>query len=242
MKKIIILPFSLLIFLSFVGTSNSLPEFTKVQKPTTEQIRTINGLYFEISQVQGDIERYYKDLKEKGLVKENSTVYPLTEVVQSYYGEKKKFVLSEIGIIKWQGDKLDSFTFEQRRSKIGTGYIVKKRLSATSLASHSENELGSENAQALDFYVNEILSSGKGLTINFRFPTNPDVRDREEEIEINGQKRKVLVVYVRNQNQKIGMIREYFRLLKLLLRRIDWNVRVENQRKAAQIQRLMTIE
>jgi hypothetical protein len=43
-------------------------------------------------------------------------------------------------------------------------------------------------------------------------------------------------------NQKLSIAREYFRLLKLLLRRVDWMVRSEEARKNAEIQRLMQIE
>lgn len=217
-------------------------EFTKVKSPTAEQKFTIKRLYGDIAEVQTDINIYYKDLEERGKARNNVTIMPLTSVVQVKYGERNRNVLNEHVTIKWEGEKAVSYVFSQRQAQIGTGQVIKKRLSASSIAGEVIEDDKTLGARAMNLYVNEILTSGKGLTINFRFPTEEDVRDREEIIDVDGRKVKVLVVFVRQPNEKIAILREFYRLLKLTLRRVDWMVRVEEERKQAEIQRLMGIE
>ena len=47
------------------------------------------------------------------------------------------------------------------------------------------------------------------------------------------------VVYVRDPAQKIQIMKEYLRLLRLLERRLDWNVRASQRRRAAEIERML---
>ncbi len=221
---------------------NAVEEFTKVKTATAEQEFTIKRLYGEIAEVQTDINVYYKDLEERGKIYEKQTVIPLTSVVQVQYGERNRNVFNEHVMIKWEGDKAVSYIFSQRQAQLGTGQVIKKRLSASSIAGEEIKDDKTLGARAMNLFVNELLTSGKGLTINFRFPTDEDIRDREEEIDIDGRKIRVAVVFVRQPNEKIRILREFHRLLKLTLRRIDWMVRVEEERKAADIQRLLKLE
>lgn len=112
----------------------------------------------------------------------------------------------------------------------------------------------------LDLIVREIFSSGRGGTYTFRFPTKKDVqirqesrliggkrqtvdvafvRDTTEKMAIDGVQEAVNVIYVRDYNQRISIAREYLRMLKLTLRRVDWNTRAANFRRAAEIERVM---
>ncbi|MBE7440377.1 MAG: hypothetical protein HS115_18145 [Spirochaetales bacterium] len=223
--------------LAAIFSLDALPEFTRAEEPTPEQVATMQTIVKEIAEVQQDISTYFKDLEERGLITQNQSSIPLTADVQTYYGDRNRYLLNEQGIINWQGEKIASFTFEQRRAVPRTGYIVKKRISANTVVDMNKQEL-------VDLYVNEILTSGKGMTLNFRFAQpGEDLRDRTEVIDVGGgRKQQVQVVYVRNMNQKLSIAREYKRLLKLLLRRLDWMVRSEEARKAAQIERLMKVE
>ncbi len=113
----------------------------------------------------------------------------------------------------------------------------------------------------LDLIVREVFSSGRGGTYTFRFPTKQNmeirkesrliegkraevdiayVRDTQEKMEIDGATELVNVIYVREFGQRIEIAREYLRLLKLMLRRVDWNTRAANARRVAEIQRVMT--
>jgi hypothetical protein len=243
--KVFSIPFFLLICVT-VGVTLTPPlgaveEFTKVKQPTEEQKFTIKRLYGDIAEVQTDINLYFKDLQERNKIRNDSTVIPLTSVIQVKYGERGRNIFNEHVTIKWNGDKAVSYVFSQRQALIGSGQVIKKRLSASSIAGEVIEDDKTLGNKAMNLYVNEILTSGKGLTINFRFPTEEDLRDREEIIDVDGRKVKVLVVFVRQPNEKIRILREFYRLLKLTLRRIDWMVRVEEERKAAEIQRLLNL-
>ena len=114
---------------------------------------------------------------------------------------------------------------------------------------------------SLDLIVKEIFSSGRGGTFTFRFPTKQNmeirkesrliegkrvtvdiayVRDTQEKMVVDGAEELVNVIYVREFGQRIEIAREYLRLLKLMLRRVDWNTRAGNFRRIAEIQRVMT--
>lgn len=242
--RVFTITFSILIcvMLVLVAPLVAVEEFTKVKQPTAEQKFTIKRLYGEIAEVQTDIDIYYKDLEERGKTEGNETIMPLTSIVQVKYGERGKKLLNEYVRIKWEGSKAVSYVFNQRQALLGSGQVIKKRLSASSIAGQVIEDDKTLGNKAMNLYVNEILTSGKGLTMNFRFPTDDDIRDREEVIDVDGQKVKVLVVFVREPNEKIRILREFHRLLKLTLRRIDWMVRVEEERKQAEIQRLMRLE
>ena len=256
----------------------ALSEFTAVQQPTIEQQCVLMGIEREISEVQKEIQLYYKDLSDNPCAIEeggdprslnckyykidkknnNISIIPLTTVVQSYYGLRTKYILAEQVYIKWAGEKIQSFRFMQRRSIIGSGSVI-KTLSGDSAIVPGMGVNKGEKAYSLDvsecmkmkpeerkpvgkplnLFVKEVFHSGTGSKINFRFPTTKVVRDKNEEMMIDGKKVKVQVVYVRNFNQRISISREYLRLLKLTLRRIDWNSRAAAFRKASEIQRIL---
>ena len=52
-------------------------------------------------------------------------------------------------------------------------------------------------------------------------------------------KQEIDVVFVRDPNQQIRIMREYLAKLKLLNRRLDWMARSKEARKAAEIERLL---
>ena len=242
--RVLSIPFFVLICVTLMTVAfpvSAVEEFTRVKQPTDEQKFTIKRLYGDIAEVQTDIDLYFKDLQERGKTANDTTIIPLTSVVQVKYGVRSRNVFNEHVTIKWEGDKAVSYIFSQRQARIGEGQVIKKRLSASSIAGQVIEDDKTLGNKAMNLYVNEILTSGKGLTMNFRFPTEEDLRDRKEIIDIDGRKVEVLVVFVRQPNEKIRILREFHRLLKLTLRRVDWMVRVEEERKAAEIQRLLNL-
>ena len=276
-------------------------ESTVVPKPTSEQTCVLLGLEREISVVQRNIKRYFEDLKDDNCRKTSSgrdvsslegldprvqdcrlyrtdlttgwAVIPLTSELESEYGRREKFFLSEIGYIKWKMDankkptnEITGFVFQQKRTRVGAGYSVIKTMSADSaeipLNEGEPGDLDLDECMSLmkekeekksdppqlksvekplNMFVKEILNSGRGALYTFRFPKAEKIRDFTEELQIEGKKEKVQVIYVRNANQKINISREYLRLLKLMLRRIDWNTRAQNFRKQAEIQRILNL-
>lgn len=213
-------------------------EFTIIKKANPEQLEQIKFLETRIAETVKDIEKYHTDMKESGRIYKDSSKLPVTSEIQTYYGQRDRYKLDEEATISWTGDKISAITFQQRRGMLGRGYVVQKRFKVTSFAVGD----GTKGGTVVDLVVDELLESGRGLYVNFRFPGDQPVRDHEEEIEINGKKRTYNVVYVRDVDQKINLLREYLRMVQLTWRRIDWVVRAENARKSAEITRILRTE
>lgn len=249
------------IFLIQTGGLFAVDEFTRVREPNPEQKQVIATLTREIAAVQRDIERFYETLKERecGTFYGGENIYceyykidqngvslvPLTSQVETYYGQRQRYVYNEQVSIKWNGPKIVGFDFSMRRGYIGKGQVLLKSLAGNSIITGEPAAGGQAQTTAaeapLNLVVNELLSSGKGLYVNFRFPDQQmqDVRDRYEDIEVDGQKRNIQVIFIRDPDQKIRVMREYLRLLRLLERRLDWNVRAETARRASEVQRIL---
>lgn len=248
---------------------SAVDEFTTVESPTPSQVHVMNNLLRDIAEVQDRIDDYYEYLKANDCgnfyggedvycdfyqVDENNlTLIPMEATVETYYGQRQRYVYNELARIQWTDDgKIDQFLFEQRRGWVGQGHVLLKKLSGTSIADADfgprplETDVPQQGMVAplesdpLNLVVNELLSSGKGMFINFRFAgENKKVRDHYEDIEYQGRIVNIQVIYVRTPEQKINILREYLRLLRLLERRIDWNVRSEQQRRQNEIERVL---
>ena len=251
MTKYILIPALIASAVAFTAPQAA-PEFNQVQEPTPEQLQTMEMLTGQISEVQDDLGRFFEDLRDHTCedgdtgqkifcgyykIQDNGvSVVPITATVETFYGQRQRFVLNEEATIRWENEKPVSFRFDTRRGAIGKGAVLIKRLSGNSIA---EPAAANAAQPPLNLIVNELLSSGKGQFVNFRFPTEKEVRDRKEEIDIDGRKSEIDVVFVRDPNQKIRIMREYLESLKLLERRLDWKARSEEARKAADIERLL---
>lgn len=231
----------------------ALEEFTRVRPPNPEQLKVMAGLAREIAETQRKLELFRVELENKscGTFYGGENIYceyytidqqtqrsivPLTAQQETIYGQRQRYILNEQAIIQWNGPKIVSFTFESRRGFLGKGQVLWKRLSGNSITDLPED---AADDAPLNLVVDEILTSGQGKYVNFRFPDQPDVRDTTEEIEVNGQKKPIEVVYVRDPATKIRMMREYLRQLKLLEHRLDWNIRSEAARRAAEVERYL---
>ncbi len=215
-------------------------EFNAVEMPDEVETRVIKDLQRQIARVQADISRYHKEMKDHNLidpVKQISRI-PMLAEVQTEYGVRGRNVFNEQGLIEWNQDKIVSFTFEQRSGKVNQGYVARKQLKGQTI---TDPEKMGVNESPLNLVVVELLDSGRGQSVNFRFPTSAEAVDVKEEIEFDGVKREMMVVFVRNVDQRIAILREYLSLLRLLERRIDWVIRAEEQRKALEIERILRI-
>ncbi len=233
--------------------SQAAPEFNQIKKPTREQLATMELLNTQISRVQDDLGRFFEDLRDHTCeddaggekifceyykIQENGvSLIPLTATVETFYGQRQRYILNEAASVRWDAEKPVSFRFDTRRGALGKGAVLIKRLSGNSIA----NGNATENASTapLNLVVNELLSSGKGQFVNFRFPSGEEARDTKEEIDIDGRKAEIAVVFVRDPNQQIRIMREYLAKLKLLEHRLDWMARAKDARKAADIERLL---
>ncbi|MBX7059329.1 MAG: hypothetical protein K1X75_14795 [Leptospirales bacterium] len=228
----------------------ALEEFTRVREPNAEQKVTIEVLTREIMEVQKLLNGYRTELENKSCgtlyggeniicayyridASTQRSIVPLTAQQETIYGQRQRYVYNEQAIMQWQGNDIKNYVFESRRGFIGKGQVLWRRLSGNSIVNAGAAET------PLNLEVNEILASGRGLMVNFRFPNAPDVRDGKEQVEIDGQRREIDVIYVRDPETKINMMREYLRQLRLLERRLDWNIRAEAARREAEVGRLL---
>ncbi len=232
------------------------PEFSGVRKPDPDQLRVMKTLNRQIAIEQKEIAAYHEDLQERECtathggeqifcsyyqIDENGeSLIPLNAVIETYYGQRQRFVRNELARVRWENEKPVFFQFEVRRGAIGKGAVLIKRIWGNTIAEQAEADENEVTTQApLDLVVNELLSSGKGDFVNFRFPTEEVVRDSVQEVEIDGKKTEIQVIYVRDPAQKINIMKEYLRMLRLLNRRLDWTVRSKNARQAADIERML---
>ena len=213
----------------------AISEFTTVKQPNEEEKIVIEGLQQDITATEADITTYYTDMKERGRISaDGMTELPLNVQVLGSYGRREKYLFNESASIKWNGEKIESFAFDLRKGEIGTVNVLKKRI--TYRANQGQN--------TVNMIVIEYLSSGQGQKVSFRFPTatETDVRDRVEEVELNGIKHQMQVIFIRDVPTRITMLRENLRLLKLLKRRLDWTIRSENARNEREVERLLKID
>lgn len=265
-------------------------EFTRVRRPSNIQKCVLQGLERDIADIERDIEEYYVDLLDDPCKAEEggdpsslncnifrinkgdeTTIVPLTSEKQTYYARRKTYFYYEMGFIKWNGKKVESFRFNLKRSLIGAGIATIKTLSRESIKENQtpgsldvkdclkqkiENNKG-QNAP-LSLLIREVLQSGRGSVYTFRVPTEKEltiktenklvggkrmdvqvayIRDKAEEIEVDGVMERVHVAFIREPRQQITITREYLRLLKLLKRRLDWNSRRVYIKQAAEIER-----
>lgn len=232
------------------------PEFSGVKKPDPDQLRVMKTLNHQIAIVQKEIAAYHEDLQERECtashggeqifcayyqIDENGeSLIPLDAVIETFYGQRQRFVRNELAKVRWEDKKPVFFQFETRRGAIGKGAVLIKRIWGNTIAGQAETPEEDVTTEApLDLVVNELLSSGKGDFVNFRFPTEDVVRDSMQTVNIDGRQTEIQVIYVRDPAQKINIMKEYLRMLRLLNRRLDWTVRAKNARQAADIERLL---
>ena len=175
------------------------------------------------------------------------TYIPLVETREVNYGQRERHFLSEIGFIEWENEQPKSFVFVQRRALLGTSEILNKIVSGNMIAGHDQAEVGT-NGNVVNLQVNELLAQGQGALVEFRLPPgnlSPDasgnrhVRDESEERLIGGVPRSVEIVYLRDPNRRIEIMREYVRLLILMERRLSWHITIRELRKTRDIERVL---
>ncbi len=247
----------LIVLLSFIPVSIfAVDELTRVPEPTAEEQAAYKDVIQHIAEIQKDIVVYYTDLTEKGRILRRKDAsgrevgapyseFEITSEVQNYYGQRDRYVYTERIHIEWDVQpgttagtstvKIKSVVLTQRRGLVGHGYVLKRRIAADVLPPVEKES----DALPVNLVVNELLDSGKGLFINFRFPETVNVRDRDEVIDIDGDKKSIRVIYVRTHAEKMRLLREYRDALKLTWRRVDWEVRSEKARNARELERIL---
>lgn len=231
-------------------------EFTVTPKPSKEEEAAYNDLVRQIAVIQKDIEAYFIDLTERQRVVQDKDAngkpvgpsyseFEITSEVQTYYGQRDRYVYTERVRLEWDikpgaqagsaSATIKGFNVSQRRGRVGQSYVLKRRITADVLPPTANGK----DPLPLNLIVNELLDSGKGLFLNFRFPDAEVVRDKDEEIVIDGQKKQIHVIYVRSHSEKMRLLREYRDVLKLTWRRVDWEIRSARARNEMEMQRIL---
>lgn len=215
-------------------------EFSLVEAPNPAEEAVILGLNAGIAAVQRRIEAHYSDMKGVGLIDANGkAVVPMKAHIQTALGSRIQFMYNEEGNINWNGAQIASFTFLIRKARTGTKNKTTKNLTGNVLRD-PEGHTGL-NDVSLTLLVTKILEPGPGseTSVLFRFPAGKTAQDTNLVSSEKGYPKTIQVVYVRKVQQKIGMLREYQRLLKLLLRRVDWLIRSKSNRNERIVDQFM---
>lgn len=231
-------------------------EFTATPKASKEEEAAYADLVKQVAAIQKDIEGYFIDLTERERIVQDKDAngkptgpsyseFEITSEVQTYYGQRDRYVYTERVRLDWEikpgtqagtaSATIKGFNVSQRRGRVGRSYVLKRRITADVLP-QVQNE---KDPLPLNLIVNELLDSGKGLFLNFRFPDAEVVRDKEETIDIDGMKKKIKVIYVRTHSEKMRLLREYRDVLQLTWRRIDWEIRSTRSRNEMEMQRIL---
>ncbi len=216
-----------------------------------EDAKAYLDLVGQIAVLQKDIAGYYKDLDDRSRITRardqngNPTgpafsEFEIQSEVQTYYGQRDRYVYTEKVRLEWadggqDGPVIKNMVITQRRGRIGRSYVLRRQLTADVLPPvKSEND-----PLPVNLIVNELLDSGKGMFVNFRMPKDGQSRDGKETITVDGQKKEISVIYMRSHAEKMRVLREYRNVLKLTWRRIDWEVRSQKARNAAELDRIL---
>lgn len=209
---------------------------TAIEKPTVDQQHQIDTLFSQIQEVEQSITSFYPDLKELNMIDEHDyTVLDLKNIVKPTYGTTERNLYTEYAIIKWQGKEISKIIFKQRKSLLGSDKTIRR------IITYNVMPEGTDTLQSpINVIAQEFISDLLGGYTNYRYPsTTGRVRDHRDEMVIEGQKREVPVVYIRDVDSRVSILREHLRLLRVMELRIRYYVYRMTRQKRERMQRFI---
>lgn len=213
-------------------------EYNRVEEPNMSQQQVIDSIFTEMAKATKEIESIHESLAEQKLIdSESKTVVPYQSMVLENQGGMDRQLLTESAVIQWNGAQIQNVTFHQRKSTLGTGNMLKRQL--TYNAQPPEDQTDSA-VSPLDIVISEFVSTTEGDHMNFRYPaTTGEVKDHYEKIDVRGIEKKVMIVYVRDVQSRVDILRENLRLMKTLSRRLKWMLRYEAEKRKDKVRRFI---
>ncbi len=191
----------------------------KIDEPSEVQQEIIDSIFSDLSYEQNIIQSYFQDLEDLDMVDQNQkTRLSLATTIKSEPVRREHYLINEEAFIQWKGKNIVDITFYLRKGLIGTGVIIKRHLTYHVIPTTTDT-----TAPPIDFVVSEYINTNMGENVNFRYPAGTgSVRDHKEKVNIGGVEKEIMVIYIRDVNSRIKILRENNRLLNRLRRRIEW--------------------
>lgn len=208
----------------------------KVEDPTEIQQKVIDSIFRDISEEQQFIQRHFKDLQDLQMIDEQGqTVILLSTKIRNEVGTRERHLINERAVIQWKNENIQEITFHQRKGLIGGGNVLKRELKYHVMPREADTAM-----TPIDFVVSEFINTTNGDSVNFRYPSGSgEVRDHKEVIQVRGVKKEMMVIYIRDVQSRIEILRENVRMLKHLRRRIEWLIAYEAKNRKNNIRKYL---
>lgn len=228
---------SVLLWFTAVDARNAQAILDGYETPSENQQKIIDSLVTDLGHQRALIEEHFSDLITMAMIREDGTTeIPFAPFIRDEVGRRERHLINESAMIKWKDQSIEEVTFQQRKGLIGSGQIVKREIKYRVTASQTE-----ATDVSLDFVVSELADGSRWERVNFRLPTtSAGERDHKETVEVRGMRQEMDVIYIRNIEVRIEILRENVRLTKDLRRRIEWLVSHEAQNRRSSIGKYLT--
>ena len=207
------------------NADNGAPSLTELEVPNKAQTKQIRDLIQQIAEVESSIAAMKNDLDVLGKVNDGQT---RINVAATYMGNpgniEHRFFINEIATIHWNGNQIGKFEFFRRQARVRGIYIIKKTMTADSMAQAAES--GTLQVP-IAILVQETLDSGRGIVTQFKLP-GPDqdsIKDHNELVESGKGKMEVSTVYLRQVEDRLDILRKYLQAMRDTERIIRYLIR-----------------
>lgn len=203
------------------------------EAPDDFQKEQLRYLERNISEVSRKIETYYKFLNRVGIAGDDvRSRIPLEATMRTEWGIRERRVYSGTMHVEWNGGRIVSVMFNERKAVRGSGNLLRKTWYIREIGKRENRQNAEGQQEEVVVYdgisVNVVIGEKAGSLYtryyNYRFYTGRDLRDNDRDValpEYAAQKDSP-VLMVRSANQRIKMLREYLSALRLLERRVNY--------------------
>lgn len=191
------------------------------------QKKIIRGLENNIARYHKDLHKYYKHLKQAGLVQKNRTRIPILSEQQTSYGVKDRYVYSSEGVLHWseQGDLL--YVHIRERDALHNTFNQRKREWMGLLLQDGHSEDTPVGGYAVDLVTYQVLENGNTDVVNYRVNTALDLKGQKKfpgspELDVTPRPR---ITFVTSARKRIKVLRDYYKLITALEHRVRYFTR-----------------
>ncbi|MCR9142832.1 MAG: hypothetical protein NXI24_11315 [bacterium] len=207
----------------------------EVEYEASDELQKAQIEYAErnIYEVSRKIERYYSFLQRMGLARDGElSRIPLQATMRTEWGKRERKIYNGTMQIEWNGGRIASIMFEERKGVAGSGHLLRKtwyireigkKEARTNAAGQNEDKIVFDGI-SMNIVIGEKADSLYTRYYNYRFFTGRDLRDNDRDIGLPeyAALKDSPVIPVREPNQRIKLLREYLDALRLLERRINY--------------------
>ncbi len=207
------------------NSDNGAPSLTELEVPNEAQKKQIKDLIRQIAEVEVSIAAMKNDLEVLGKVQDGKSVINVAATYMGTAGNiENRYFINETATIFWDGDRLGKFQFFRRQAKVRGIYIIRKTVTADSMAQAAES--GALDVP-ISILVQETLESGRGIVTQFKLPGpgQDSIKDHNELVESGQGKQEVATIYLRKVNDRLEVLRNHLQFLRDTERIIRYLIR-----------------